>query len=134
MAALEGSDYCWTHDPSVAAKRAAARRKGGIASRAPVAQSLAIASDASETGDPSREAIGVSLRDVGSLQTILERIVADELGRPSSSQRSRTVVYALQLAVKALETGQIEERIAALENRVDANDRRERLTWARSTG
>lgn len=123
MAALDGSDFCWTHDPRMAAKRAAARRKGGIASRAP-SRATAPPSD-----DPVTERLEVSLTDIPAVRSILERVVADEMARPSSTQRTRTVVYALTLAVKSLEVGEIEERIMALEARVNANENRHRMPW-----
>jgi hypothetical protein len=105
MAALAGSDYCWNHAPEVAADRARARRKGGEHSRTPYAV------------EPSPEE-RPSLRDM-SVVALAERAVADTLQQPNTSHRSRTLLQACLVALRVHEVGEMEERLAAIEARLN---------------
>jgi len=100
MPPLEGSRYCFAHDPARAGDRAAARKRGGRNRRTP------------PDATPARE---VRLRDVGSVQALLEETVSTTLAQENSGQRSRTLGYLLGLALKALEVGKLEDCLAALE-------------------
>jgi hypothetical protein len=112
MPPLNESAYCWSHDPALAAERAAARKRGGTASHSRLTDSL-----------PSQPA--VQLRNVTALQSVLEHVVNDELARSPSAQRTRTVVYALTLALKTLEVGEFEQRLTALEQRLGKKEKSE---------
>ena len=99
MAAGE-SGLCFAHDPAKGRERAKARKKGGRNRQTPKAGS---------------DAQNVQLRSVGAVQALIEGAVADTLLQENSAQRSRTIGYLAGLALKALEIGEMEERLAALE-------------------
>ena len=58
------------------------------------------------------------LRNVGSVQALIERAVGDTLVQENSAQRSRTLGYLAGMALRALEVGELEERLTALEARL----------------
>ena len=49
------------------------------------------------------------------VRRILQIAVLDALGLENSLARVRTLLYAAQVSLKLLETGEVEERVAALE-------------------
>ena len=98
--AAGASGWCFVHDPSRGRERAQARKKGGRNRRAPKVK-----------GRPDE----IRLRSVEAVQKLLERTVADTLAQENSAQRSRTLGYLAGLALKALEVGELEERLTALE-------------------
>ncbi|MBA3497174.1 MAG: hypothetical protein H0T86_08720, partial [Gemmatimonadales bacterium] len=51
-----------------------------------------------------------ALRDVGSIQTVLERTVHETLAQPNGHERSRAVGSLLMIALRALEVGELEAR------------------------
>ncbi len=104
MARLSGSDYCFAHDPRRGRDRAKARVKGGRNRRT------------AHGAAPPGTAPG--LRSVDAIQAELERAVFDTLMMANSSQRNRTLGYLLGFALRALEVGEIEARLAALESLV----------------
>ena len=104
MAPLAGSAYCFTHDPRRGRERAKARLRGGRNRRT------------AHGAPPPKSA--PELRSVDAIQQQLERGVMDTLVMPNSSQRNRTLGYLLGIALRALEVGEIEERLAALESLV----------------
>jgi len=52
---------------------------------------------------------------VKEVRRLLELAVADTLNLDNSPARSRTLGYLVSLSLKALEVGEIEERVSALE-------------------
>ena len=104
MAPLTGSEWCFAHDPARGRDRAKARKKGGHNRRTPKVSQI--------------DAEQVCLRTVEAVQELLEGAVADTLGQENSAQRSRTLGYLAGLALKALEVGELEQRMAALEQLV----------------
>jgi hypothetical protein len=108
MAPVAGSNLCFTHEPARAPDRAKARKRGGEARRTPRLHALGASPDA--------------LRDVESIQTVLERVTHETLAQPNGHERSRAIGSLLMIALKALETGEIEQRLAALEQQL-ANHR-----------
>ena len=94
------SGWCFNHDPAKGRERAQARKKGGRNRQTPKA---------------GADAQVVLLRSVGAVQELLEGAVADTLLQENSAQRSRTIGYLAGLALKALEVGELEARLAALE-------------------
>src|SRR4051812_40977608 len=104
MAPLDGATLCFVHDPRRGRDRAEARKRGGRNRRTP---------NGSSAGP-------VSLRDVASVQALLESTVSDTLVQANSSQRSRTLGYLLGVALKALEVGEMEQRIMDLERHLAA--------------
>lgn len=104
MPPLAGSDRCFVHCEERGAERAKARKKGGRQRRAP-------------HGSPPPSAIQ-SMRSVSALQDQLERALFDSLQLRNSVHRSRTIGYLVGIGLRALEVGELEERLAALEQRL----------------
>jgi len=97
--AVAGSSYCFSHDPDLARERAAARSKGGKARQG---RHLG-------DGDP------VEVRSVADVCSLLERTAGDLFALENSLGRARAVCYLASVLLKALELGDIEERLCALE-------------------
>jgi hypothetical protein len=110
MAPLRDSDYCWTHDPSKGRERAEARQRGGRNRRTP---GTVITSLGGGITAP------LALDDMSSIQAGLNLVWNDTLAQENSGSRSRTLVAVLMAAVKCLEVGELEERLAALEQAVN---------------
>lgn len=102
---LAGSGYCFWHHPDQAAKRAEARRKGGLSS---------------QYGPGGPERVEVSIRQVGDALGLLEAAAADLLARKPSVQRARALAYVCSIAIKAVELVSLGERLADLENQLKA--------------
>ncbi len=100
MAPLRDSRWCWNHDPGRARDRQAARKRGGLNRRR-------------SKGDSSVE---VRLDDVAALREILETAVRDTLALENSVARARTLGYLAGQALRALELGAVDDRVAALED------------------
>ena len=100
---LEG-DFCLMHSPEHAEEMAEARRLGGLRRRREEAVS----------GASGFEGLG-SVEDI---RRLLEIAALDTLGLENSVARSRTLAYLAQVALKALEVGELAERIDALERLV----------------
>ena len=98
---LKESDYCYMHDPGVALERAEARKLGGLRRRREK-----VVSEAYEWG---------GLSAVEGIRRILEIAITDTLGLENSVNRSRTLGYLASLGLRALEVGELEERVAMLE-------------------
>jgi hypothetical protein len=104
MPRLEDSDRCFAHDPTRGAARARARKRGGRNRR------VASVSEAPTDASP--------LREVGAIQGQLEAALFNTLQLENSNGRSRTIGYLLGFALKALEVGELEARLAALEQQI----------------
>jgi len=103
-APLLDGDFCLMHSPEHAEEMAEARRLGGLRRRREKAVSGAYAFDG-----PT---------DVGQVRRLLEIAALDTLSLENSVARSRTLTYLAQVALKALEVGELAERIEALERLV----------------
>lgn len=101
---MSDSPYCFWHDPQSQQQAADARRLGGQRRRreAVVAQTFGF------------EGLG----SVPEIRRLLEVAVSDTLSLENSVARNRTIAYLVQMALKTLEVGEFEERLAALEARV----------------
>ena len=101
---LKDSQYCRMHDPEHAEEVAETRRLGGLRRR--------------------REATVAGAYEIGTLDTvadirrIIEIAIIDTLGLENSVARNRTLAYLAQVALKSLETGELEDRLQALEQSV----------------
>ena len=99
---MRGEGFCFWHSPEHAKEATEARRLGGLRRR--------------------KEKItgGVydfeGLEDVSKIRRLLEIAVIDTLALESSIARSRTLAYLAQMALKALEVGELESRLSALED------------------
>jgi len=110
--ALDGSDYCFHHDPDCADERREARSKGGRARHGrhigPVGQS-----------EP------VSLDTAADVTALIKRTIDDTLRLENSLRRARTIGYLSNLFLKALDVADLEQRVLALEHLLDMRkDRR----------
>jgi hypothetical protein len=104
MAPLKDSDWCFQHSPEHAAVRAEARKRGG------------------QRGNRSRSGpVGesVPLRSVDDVIRILEQAGGDAMQLDNSAERCRVLTGIAGQALKALEVGELEKRLEALEQRAN---------------
>lgn len=101
MPPLVDRPYCFAHDPERAAEAAEARRLGGL--RRKKEGTIAVAYDLP------------GLDSVAGIRRILEIVVTDGVGMENGIARLRVLISAATAATKLLETGELEDRIAALE-------------------
>ena len=98
---LQNSDYCSMHDPAHAGEMAEARRLGGLRRRKEKA--VAGAYDIQD------------LENVGNVRRLIQIAVMDTLSLENSIARSRTIAYLAGVSLKAIEVGDIEDRLKSLE-------------------
>ena len=98
---LRDGQFCFWHEPGKAEEAQEARRLGGM--RRGRERTLAVAYDL--TGLGSIEAI----------RRLVEIALFDVLGLENSIARARVLISGALAAAKLLETGELSERIAALE-------------------
>ena len=103
MRPLRDSAFCFNHTPELAVRRAHSRKLGGLRRRR-----------ASPEGVPER----IALRTVEEARALLERAARDALMLDLSPDRCRVLISAVGQALKVVEVGELETRIAALEERV----------------
>ncbi len=99
-----GSEYCFAHDPALRTKRKQARSAGGKARHR---------RHITWADDELRAA--VRIRSVADVLALLERATVDELRLENSHNRNRTIASLATAALKALEVGELEQRLVALE-------------------
>ena len=102
---LRDSDYCFWHDPEHTSEAGEARRLGGLRRHREYTVSGAYQFD--------------GLRSVPQIRRLLEIAVLDTLGLENSVARARTLAYLAQVALKALEAGELEDRLRVLEAAVN---------------
>lgn len=100
---LDG-EHCLMHSPEHAQEVAEARRLGGLRRRREV------------TVSGVYDFVG--LESVADIRRLIEIAVLDTLGLDNSIARARTLAYLAQSALKALEVGELESRLAVLEQAV----------------
>lgn len=103
--AQQGRPFCYAHDPERTQERNDARRRGGYNRRTP------------KGGDPS--GYPTRLRSVADVQAVLERALADTWAQENSGARTQALVRLAHGALKALEIGDLEERLKTLEARLE---------------
>lgn len=101
--ALAGGTCCLMHSPERAAEVAAIRRAGGLNRR---------------TKRAAGTAYPATLRSVGDVQALLEETLRDTVQQENSGARTGALARLASTALKALEVGELEERLAALEARL----------------
>ncbi len=101
VAPLQGSNFCLMHDPEHAQEVAEARRLGGLRRR----------KEGTVAGAYEFNGLGT----VADIRRVLEIAVLDTLSLENSIARSRTLAYIAQVALRALEVGELEDRVRALE-------------------
>ncbi len=105
---MRDSEYCLFHSPEHEAEVAEARRLGGLRRRREV--TVAGAYDFCGLGS------------VSDVLRLLEVAVLDTLSLDNSLARSRTLAYLAQTALKAIQLGDVEERLASLEAALRGRD------------
>lgn len=98
---LREADVCFWHSPEHAEAAKEARHLGGLRRR-----KESTLSGAYDFG---------GLESVSDIRRLLEIAVLDTLSLENSLSRSRTLAYLAQTALKALQVGELEERIKTLE-------------------
>ncbi len=98
-----GSDYCYSHDPGLAAERRQARRRGGRARHG-------------RRIGPTGQAQPITLETMADVAALLQHTINDALQLENSIQRARTIGYLAGLLIKALDQAVLEERITQLEH------------------
>ncbi len=98
---MRDGTFCFWHDPDHAQDAAEARRLGGIRRRR------------EKTLEGAYEFGG--LASIEGIRRVLEIAVFDTLGLENSIARSRALAYLAQIALRALEVGELEERLASVE-------------------
>ena len=98
---LPDSEFCLWHCPEHAEEAAEARRLGGLRRR----------KEKTVAGAYDLE----GLDDIPKIRRLLEIAVFDTIALENSVARSRTLAYLAQIALKALEVGEFETRLEALE-------------------
>ena len=99
--ALKGSQFCFTHSPEVGAARAQARKRGGQRRRVPHA------------GNP--ETLPASVRTIDDVLKVLDYALAESMPLENSIQRGRLIVAIAGAFIEAIKTGELEQRLAAIE-------------------
>lgn len=99
---LQDADLCFWHHPDHTVEAAEARKIGGQRRR----RELVVG------GAFDFEGLG----SVGSIRRLIEVAAVDALGLENSISRARTLAYLAQTAARLLETGELEDRLAALEH------------------
>ena len=109
-APLREGRYCFVHDPDHADEAAEARRMGGL--RRKREKTVAIAYDFQ------------GLESVEQLRRVLEVAILDTLSLDNGVARNRALGALTMAGLKALEVGELEQRVAALEAAMGAGDAR----------
>ena len=98
---LRDDPYCFWHAPETAEEAAEARRLGGLHRR----KKKTVAAIYGVGG----------LRTIDDLQGLLETAVIETMALENSISRNRAIAGMVAIGAKLIETGELEERIAALE-------------------
>lgn len=98
---LRDAPFCFWHAPDREEEAAEARRLGGLRRRR------------EKTVSGAYDFAG--LGSIEAIRRILEIATIDALGLENSIARARVLIAAVLAAAKLLETGELEERLAALE-------------------
>ena len=98
---LRDQGVCFWHSPEHTAEAAEARRLGGLRRRR----------EGALAGAYEFESLG----STGDLRRLLEIAAFDALGLEQSVARVRVITAIVQVGARLLETGELEERVAALE-------------------
>ena len=101
--AVKGSEFCFWHDPAQGHARAQARKKGGQRRRV------------DHAGDPF--SLPETFASVEDANKILDYVLAEVLPMENSIARARILLAIHDSFIHAIEIGELEKRIAALEQR-----------------
>lgn len=101
MAPVVGSSYCFTHDPTQGAKRAAAHKLGGARTRV--------------KHGGNADALPENVRTIAQAMTILDYTLRELLEMENSIQRARALIALVGGYVDAVRVGELEARLIAIE-------------------
>jgi len=103
-APLHDSEFCLMHSPEHAPAVQEARRLGGQHRKRVITISIAYDFEGLDT--------------ISGIRHILDIATLDALAAENNLPRSRTLAYLMQVALKAMEVGDVEKRLADLEQAV----------------
>ena len=98
---VKGGEFCFWHDPSQGHARAKARKKGGQRRRT------------EHAGDPYQ--LPATFTTLADANKLLDYVLAEVLPMENSIARARVLLSIHENILKAIEIGELEQRIAALE-------------------
>jgi hypothetical protein len=113
MAPLKDGQFCWAHSPEHAQEAQEARKLGGLRRKREATVSIAYDFEGLET--------------IANIRRLLEIAATDSLSLDNSVSRNRMLVSVVQAALQALEKGELEQRIADLEQSVHPDNCRRAL-------
>ena len=114
MSPLKEGRFCWAHSPEHAAEAQEARKLGGLRKRKEATVSLAYDFE--------------GLQTVTEIRRLLEIAATDTLSLDNSVSRNRMLVSVVVAALQALDKGELEQRIASLEQSVHPDNVRHATT------
>jgi hypothetical protein len=103
MPATKGGKFCFTHSPAHRRAQAEARKRGGQARHT------------QHAGNP--ESIPARIESIEDARALLAYVMVELLAHDNSIPRARALLALFDSFVKALEIGEIEKRLQALEAR-----------------
>ena len=103
--AVKGSSFCFWHSPERASDRKEAAAAGGRGGRRRALSSVARAGP-------------VQLASLADVVALVEQAVGDVLSLENSIARARCLGYLAGIAARALEAGDLEQRIVRLEEQL----------------
>ncbi|MCX5999095.1 MAG: hypothetical protein NTU41_05735 [Chloroflexi bacterium] len=103
---MKDSEFCIMHAPEHAREMQEARRLGGLRSKREVTIRGAYEFE--------------PLDSVDGIRRLIEVAVLDTLALDNSVARNRTLAYLAQIALRTLEVGELEQRVAMLEQAMKA--------------
>ena len=104
--ALKDNDFCFAHAPEVGTKRAMARKRGGERHRTP------------HGGNP--DTLPREVKTLNDANHILIYVLDEVIPMENSIARARVLLSLHDSYVKALQIGELEQRLAALEQALKA--------------
>lgn len=103
---LKDGPYCYHHEPSIATERRAQKRRAALTMH--------------HGGAGKKNRPKVDIQSVADVLDLLSTAASDLKSRKPSVQRARAIAYVSTAALKALEVGELEERLAKLEETLAA--------------
>jgi len=101
------SGYCFTHNPALADKRRAARKLGGFNRR----------TAARVSGE------AVKIETIADVLRLVNAVITDTWEQENSASRSRALLACADTAIRALQSGEMESRLAAIEAALGIGDK-----------
>jgi len=109
MAPVGGGDLCFTHNPASARDRAAAHKLGGERTRA-------------DHGSDTGANIPQAPRTINDAMMILDFTLSELIPLENGVQRARILIALAAGYIDALKVGEIEARLASIENALKARE------------